>query len=195
MRKVLVVAMLAVALSAGSAFAAEKLSYNFAQASYVDAEFDSGPDGDGVSLFGVGEVSQRFHLFGMYETIEFDGGLLGDADFDTLQAGFGYHRDLGDRASFYGRVSYVDVDVDTIIGSGSDDGFGLTAGARGLISPKVELNAELAYVDLGDIGDDTTLGFNAFYNATEKFSVGLGYRTSDLIDAFNVSLRFYWGER
>ncbi len=188
------VASMVVLLSAGSAFAAENLSYNYAEASYVDAEFDNGPDGDGVSIFGVGEVGRQFHIFGGYETLEFDGGLLGDADYDPLMAGSGYHRDLGERATFYGRASYVDVDVDTIIGSGSDDGFGLTAGVRGLLAPKWEVAAELAYVDLSDIGDDTTFTLRGLYNMTENFSFGLGYRTSDNIDAFSASLRFYWGK-
>ena len=179
-------------IAGGSAVADDHLSYNFVQVDYLDADLDGGPDGDGVGLFGSGEIGDKFHLFGGYRTLEFDGGLA-SADLDILQAGFGYHRAIGEKASFFGRVSYVDVELDAGLGSADDDGFGLAAGIRGMVHEKIELQGQIERIDLGD-GDDTQFEVQALYNFTPKFSAGLTYRTGDDFDWIGIGGRFYWGK-
>jgi len=115
-------------------------------------------------------------------------------DTTSWSAGVGYHKDIAEKASFFGEVGYVDVDLDSNIGDVSDDGFSAGIGIRGLVASKVELAGGITYIDLSDAGDDTSFGAGIFFNVSDIVTLGAAYRTSDDSNSVSASVRIYWGK-
>ena len=185
---------IAVLLSVSPAFAGG-LSYNFAEISYMNAEFDedfggSSVDGDGFGISGSFEVGESWFIAASYGTLDFDFGV----DLDQLSIGGGFYMDLSDRADFFAQVSYIQAEISASgFGSADEDGYGVAVGMRGMVSDKVELNGSISYTDLGDGADGTAFGVGGLYSFTDNFALGLGIETDDDITMYGVSGRFYFG--
>lgn len=190
-RKVLGVSLL---LLAAPAFAGD-LSYNYVDLSYRFFELDDDDfsgidvDGDGPAISGSVEVADNWFITAGYTTVDFDFNV----DYDQFGIGAGYHADMSENADVFVTLSYVSAEVSTDFGSVDEDGYGITVGLRGMVSDKVELSGALGYVDLGDAGDDTTLGVMAVYNFTENFGMGVGAQIGDDMTGYGIGARFYFG--
>lgn len=195
MNKKLLVGMLAGLLASIGAYASDDLSYSYVEANYVREEIDNGPDGDGFGLSGSVEVGSHVHVFAGFAGVGFDSFLGVVVDTTSWTLGGGYHVDIAQKASFFGEVGYVDVDLDTNFGDVSDDGFSAAVGIRGLVASKIELTGGINYVDLSDAGDDTAVSAGILFNVSDMVSLGAGYLTSDDGDALNVGVRVYFGHR
>jgi len=216
MSKKLLLGLFAGLLASIGAHASVDLSYNYVQVEYVSVEIDNGPDGDGFGIAGSAEVGSQVHVLASYGKTDLDscgrceGVIQGGALFPTPQAlplggylvdvttwsaGVGYHTDIARKASFFGEVGYVDVELDSNIGDVSDDGFSAAIGIRGLVASKIELVGGISYVDLSDAGDDTAFSAGIRFNVTNTVSLGAEYTTSDDSDAVRVGVRIYWGSR
>ena len=81
-------------LTAPIAFAADDISYTYAEVDYlvVEPEVDGlDVDGDdGLGLSGSIHVTDHFYLFGNYQTGEVDGGVFNDIDVDLFDLGLGW---------------------------------------------------------------------------------------------------------
>src|SRR5262245_53205063 len=140
---------------------AETMSYTYAELGYVDADLDVGNfhvDGDGFALRGSLAVHQNYFVFANYQDLSFDGGV----DSSLLEGG-GAHWPLTKTLDLIGKVGITKAELDSGRFDADDDGFLLGARLRGIIAPKVELEAGFDYRDLDEAGDDTTLVFDGRY--------------------------------
>lgn len=170
----------------GAAFA-EGFDYSFIQASYGQVEIGDA-DGDAFSIGGSFAVSDRFHIFGSYETADFDG-----ADLNGLQAGVGFNTPVSDVVDLTASLAYVSAEVEVPgIGSGDENGYGVGVGLRAMASPAFELNGGISYVDLGGDGE-TGFGAGFLYHFSESFAVGLSGDWGDDINTYAVNGRILFG--
>ncbi|MGH8223316.1 MAG: outer membrane beta-barrel protein [Woeseiaceae bacterium] len=182
LRSILV--LLAFAISATAA--AEGLNYTYLQASYGQVEFDDfDVDGDGFGISGSFALTEQFFLFGTYEMADFDF----DVEADTFDLGGGFHAPLADNIDVVATLAYVYTEVSSGFGSVDDNGYGIGVGLRALVSPKVELNGGVEYVDLSDSGSDTGFGAGFLFHINDMFSVGLSGSWNDDASAYSLGGR------
>lgn len=181
-------ALLLLAIS-GTSFA-EGFDYTFIQATYGHIDFsDIDADGDGFGISGSFAIADEFHLFAGYQLV----GLDFDVDASEFDLGIGFNTPISDKIDVIAQLAYVRAEVDApILGSVTDDGYGIGLGLRTAPSESVELNVGVNYVDFGDGGDDTALGAGVLYNFTDTFSVGLSGSWSDNTSALQIGGRFYF---
>lgn len=154
---------LALTVLSGSAAAAD-LSFNNLTAGYEQLDFDCSSDCDG---FGVGvsaELSDLFFISGSAARYE-----------DSLNA---YSATLGIRTggtqyAWYGELGLAKATISTPFGRVSSDSELLVAGGiRGLVTPNLELDAGIAYVNADDA--DPTVGVTGTWYFTDTVGVSLG---------------------
>ncbi|HZD53227.1 MAG TPA: outer membrane beta-barrel protein [Woeseiaceae bacterium] len=185
--------MLCVALiPLSEAALAEDFDYSFVQASYGQIDFDDlDVDGDALGISGSFAINDSFHIFGGYETGDLDFGI----DVNTFEAGLGFNTPLTDTVDLVAGLSYITTEVEVSgFGSADDDGYGLDAGLRAMVSPVVELNGGISYVDFGDGGDDTAFGAGFRYYFSDAFSVGLSGSWGDDTSTYGVGGRYSFGQ-
>lgn len=191
-KAVLVSALL---LSFGSAQAAESPRWDRVSASYQSVDVDSETlTGFGVS--GSKLIGDDFFVTASYAKASDDVNVMGtnvDFDFNTLSAGLGYRYAVAKNSDVFGIVSYEDVELkaSALDFKASDNGYGLTAGIRSMVSDKIELIGSIQYVDIAD-DSETAFSVSGLYNFTEQFSAGLGYTKSDDVDTISVSATYFF---
>lgn len=189
LRSLAYVSLLAVAAPA----LAEGPNWNYIEGSYERVEFDDDVggfdvDGDGFGIAGSFEIADSWHAFASYGSADFDF----DIDLDQLVIGGGLHTPISDNTDFVANLAYVRVDASALGFSVDDDGFGASIGVRGMMSPQVELEAYVDYVDLSDSGDDTSFRAAGWYSFTENFAAGLQIGTGDDTTSYGIGARVYF---
>ncbi|HEX2140337.1 MAG TPA: outer membrane beta-barrel protein [Woeseiaceae bacterium] len=185
--------MFLAAFSVSGAAYAEGFDYSFVEGSYGQVDFD-GVDGDGMGIGGSFALTDSFHVFGGYETGDFDGGV----DLNALELGVGYNMPVTDVVDFVASLSYVSAEAEvTVPGLGSisadENGYGLGVGLRGMATPQLELNGGIEYVDL-DSGSDTGFGAGFLYHFSESLAVGLSGDWADDVNTYALNGRFSFGQ-
>lgn len=184
---------LALALLAASAAAnAGDFDYNFVSVGYGNTSLDEvDVDGDGFGIGASFALSNSYHLFAGYDTADFDY----DVDASSMAVGLGWHHGLSPKLDLVTELSYQYVELDAPgFDSVDDSGLGLGLGLRFAATEKLELDGGIGYVDLGDGGDETSLGAGGLYSFTKAFAMGLGGSWSDDASSYTVSGRFYFGK-
>jgi hypothetical protein len=179
--------------SLSGAALAEDFDYSFIEASYGQVEFDDfDVDGDAFGLGGSYALSDRFHLFGSYDMADFDAGV----DFNGLQAGIGFNSPVSDTVDLVASVAYVNSEVEAPgFGSVDDNGYGLGLGLRAMLTPMLEVDGGIDYVDYGGDSDgDTAFGAGFLYHFTESVAVGLSGGWGDDTNTYALNGRFSFGE-
>lgn len=165
-----------------------EFNYTYVEIGYDETEFDVGGageiDGDGLTVSGSFELNDEWHVFASYGQADLDFGL----DLDTLALGAGYVFPFESDIDLYGRVLYIDMEVDGPGGSGDDDGLGLQFRIRGRVSDEFELEGGIQYIDVAD--SDTSLQGSARYYFSDTFSAGIGLTIGGDADAIGVNARF-----
>lgn len=168
---------------------ADDLSYSYAQVRYADQEIDNvNLDGDGFVIGGSYRINDKYFAFGSYSDLGFDGGL----DSSSLQAGGGYIYTLNERAHAVGKVFVARSEASRPGLKRNDTGFGLEAGLRGLIIPKLEARGFITYSDVG--GSDTSFTLGGDYYFTPQLSAGLTANFGGDAQGFTIGARFYFPE-
>ncbi|BCO17245.1 MULTISPECIES: outer membrane beta-barrel protein [unclassified Alteromonas] len=183
---------LAVALSVASAGAfAAAPAWDFVQGSYVITDFDESDfsyEPDGFAFSGSKLVTDDVFVTAEYSMQEDD--ILGiDVDLDMLTIGLGYRYAWSEKTDLFGIVSYEDVELSGSGQSADEDGFGLTAGVRSMVTDNIEVRGAVKYIDL-DEDDDTSVLVGADYFLSPMFAVGLSYETSDDLSTFGINARY-----
>ncbi|HET6628668.1 MAG TPA: outer membrane beta-barrel protein [Woeseiaceae bacterium] len=183
--------MFLAAFSISGAAYAEGFDYSFIEGSYGQVQFDDlDVDGDGLSIGGSYAVSDNFHVFGGYETGDFDFGV----DLNTMQAGVGYNMPVSDAVDVVASLAYVNMEVEAAgLGSVDDNGYEMGVGLRAMASPQFELSGEISYLDLGD-GSDTGFGAGFLYHFSESFAAGLSGDWNEDFSTYALNGRFSFGQ-
>jgi len=167
---------------------AQGLNYNFVQGSYGRVDLD-GPgfdvDGDGFGLSASFAIDDNFHVFGEYQTADFNFG----AELNLLELGAGYHTDVSPNMDVYANLGYLEFDTN---GGADDDAFSIGLGLRGAVSEAVELYGGLDYIDFDNSDGETraNAGFNLAL--TDVFGVGLKASFWDDVNIFQLNARMYF---
>jgi opacity protein-like surface antigen len=190
MKKVVLVS--ALLLSMGSIQAAESVRWDSASLSYQSVDVE----GDKLTGFGVSGtklIGEDFFIAGSYSSVSDDVDIFGskiDVDFNTLSVGLGYRHAISNKIDLFGIFSYQDMEVKASFqgesDSESENGYGLEAGVRSLVTENIELSGSLSYVDIAD-ESETGFDVSAIYHFTNQFSAGVGYGTSDDMDTLSLS--------
>ena len=85
----------------------------------------------------------------------------------------------------YSRVLSITV---KLISGEDDNGYGITAGIRSMLSEQFELRGAIRYIDIED--DETAFEIGADYFFTPQFSFGATYVIADDVDLLGVSARY-----
>ncbi len=181
----------ALALAAGQAAAADDLSYSYIEPRWAETELDDGTfdvEGDGFLINGSLEFSETVHLFIGYDRLEFDDNV----DVSTRLIGGGLAVPLSRSADLVFRGGFAEAEFETPFFSDEDDGTFLSAGARVLVTPDIELYGDYRKLSLDDAADEesTTIGLE-FY-ASDSFSVGPSITWVDDVTTYTLGGRIYF---
>ena len=164
-----------------------QFNYTYLELSYDETDFDLGPasvDGDGITLSGSFELTDDWHIYTSYSQADLDFGI----DVDTWAVGAGYVYPLKDGIDIYGRVLYIDQNIDAGPANADDDGLGVQGRIRARITDEFELEGGLQYVDVSD--SDISLQASARYNFSEAFSAGIGITFAGDTDGIGINARY-----
>ncbi|MFD3391159.1 outer membrane beta-barrel protein [Alteromonas macleodii] len=167
-------------------------SYDFVKAGYVQADIEDAGDFEpsGFQIQGFKSLNENVYLTGRYGQLGEDVSGV-DIDLDYVSAGVGYRYGLTQNTDFFGEVTYeyvnLDVELDSISGE-DDNGYGITAGIRSMLSEQFELRGAIRYIDIED--NETAFEIGADYFFTPQFSFGATYVIADDVDLLGVSARY-----
>ena len=184
-------ALAATLLFSASVMADKSPNWNYLEFGYLKGDIedagDIDPDGFGAGL--SFEVGSDFVI--QVKRLNISEDVLGfDVEATQTNIGFGYIVPATDTTDFILGASYVDVEA-CLEGFGCDDdnGYGLDAGVRSMLTESFELSATIGYVDISD-ESDTAFGVGANYYITDNFSLGLTWGSSDDVDTYGLNARF-----
>jgi len=183
------VALLALPLAAQ---AEDRISYNYVDAAYARVNLDGvSEDADGFLLRGSFELTDSFFLFAGYADLSLDAGPF-DVDEKDYSVGAGYAWSFNDKMDLYGKLAWVRAEGDALGFSVDEDGFSVGVGLRAFVLDPLELEGAVTYVDLGDLGDSTSVGVAVRYYFTRNFAVGAEVGVSDDATTYGAGVRFQW---
>jgi opacity protein-like surface antigen len=189
MRKFVALGTLAVLAVGAQAASAEGFNYNYVEGGYAFGDVES-VDLSGFGVKGSWAVTPNIHVFGGYQTLNFDG----PGSLKSLSLGAGYNWSLNESWDLIGAASFEQQKLGS-----SESGWGLGAGVRGRIGEAFEVDAGLKYADIGDFGNSTTFNVGGRYYFTPNFAVGAEYNRIDLGDAnatgntWGINVRYNFG--
>jgi hypothetical protein len=188
---VAMIALLPIVSQAQQEASSREYNYTYVELSYDESDFDLGGggdiDGDGLTLSGSFEMTEDWHAFVSYGNADLDRGV----DIATWQLGAGYRYPLRDDVDIYGRVLYINREVD---GPGTgpfdadEDGLGLQARIRARLTDEFEVEGGIQHLDVGD--SDTSLQATARYYFNDNFSAGIGLTFAGDTDSFGINARY-----
>jgi hypothetical protein len=172
------------------AHAADDLSYSYLDPAYVTTDIDNfDEEVDGFALRGSLEVTDQVFVFAGFS--DQSTSLFGDdLDFQTMNIGGGYVWPVSPRADLYGRLGYVEQEVEFAGFSADDDGFLLGMGLRSRVAGEFELEGAVNYVDLTDSGDATSLFAAGRWYFTQTFAAGLEAEVGDDATTYGLGVRW-----
>ncbi|MFT5675424.1 MAG: opacity protein-like surface antigen [Paraglaciecola sp.] len=186
--------LLVTALSASFSTLAASPNWDFVELGYASVDIDdiSEVSPAGISLGASKLLGENIFLVGSYSKLSDDYQGV-DLDLDQSSLGVGYRYGVTDSTDLYAVVSYEYLKAKASSGGSSvdedDSGAGLTAGVRSRLSSSFEVDASIAYIDIGD-DSETTFGVGVNYYFTEHFAAGVSYTSSDALNTIGASLRY-----
>lgn len=129
-----------------AASAADGISYNHVQGSYVYTNSSSNADGWGLD--GSVAVHPNVHLFGSYSNQKING--LG-VDFDQWRVGVGYNKTISPKTDLVANLAYDKLDASVGVAL---DGYSVEGGVRAALTPMLEGYAMLGYEDGNNYSGD-----------------------------------------
>jgi hypothetical protein len=175
---------LALAASLPLSAHAASVDYNYIQGGYASTHF-VGTDFNGWNVKGSVAFNDMFYGVAAYDSVS-----KNSFDLSQTEVGLGYRHALSDSSDFVAELAYVSDDADVI---GSDGGYKVSAGFRGMLSEKFEGSFTVNHTDVGDYGKGfgATLGGVVFLNDTWGIFASYDYsdRDSTNVDTWSVGLR------
>ncbi|HWL64312.1 MAG TPA: hypothetical protein VNQ32_16060 [Steroidobacteraceae bacterium] len=194
MRKIATLGAVAALGMSGAALAADGVSHSFLEAGYGYGELAGGiVDGDGFKVAGSLELPSNFVVGAGYRQFKYTD--VGSEKFKELSAGVNYKWTLGSSFDVLAGTSFERLEV----GGDGESGFGLNVGTRGRLTDKLELSANLQYVDIKTIPSTflVTVGLRHYF--TPAFAAGVDVRKSEMLvmageTSFIATLRYDFGK-
>ena len=185
--RTLLVLMGLLAQSAAIAQTAEKsqadLSYSYVELRFVDVDFKGG---DGFRLNGSYKLDGGWILVGGYTQLDFNN----DTDQSIVELGGGYVWHYTKDFDLFSTLRFLRSNVDVFGVSADDNGFALSAGTRGLITPKFEVRGSVNHINLDN--SDTYLELAGDYYFTRQFAAGLTLEFAGDVDAYTIGARWFF---
>lgn len=153
--------------------------WNYVEGGYLRYDSDGDFDPDGLQVNGKYSLDTHFYLNGEYGWAENNG-----VDFTTMTLGGGYRLSLNATTDIYAGANFERIDSDYY----DDNGYSLVSGVRSFITPELEVNGELGYLDLDD--GDVTFKAGAYYYLNPQLAFGASYELMDDVDVFQLSGRY-----
>ena len=165
-------------------------NYTFMEAGYEHVEFDDfDADGEALALQGSLALNDMFNLVGNYQDGSIDSDLGGNVDVSTIELGGGMHLPLSPTVDFVSQLTWVTTKLDAgSFGNVDNDGYGVGAGVRAMVTPQLELGGGINYTDLGD-SDDTSFGGKVVYHFTDMFAMTGLASVGDNTTTYGLGLR------
>ena len=175
-------------LSLGTAYAAESPRWDFASASYQTLDVD-GVDVSGLTLSGTKLINDDIFVTGGYAPLSVDED--SNVDYNLLSIGVGYRHLISETTDVFGIVSYESVEVRWPGSSAKDSGYGLTVGARSMVTDVIEVNGSIDYVSI-DGETETGFAIGALYNVTDEVAVGASYSVADNTTGLSLTGAYFF---
>ncbi|MDC8829329.1 outer membrane beta-barrel protein [Alteromonas gilva] len=153
--------------------------WRYLEGGYLSYDGDGGFDPDGLQINGKYSLDKHFYLNGEYGWAE-----SRSADFTTLTLGGGYRLRLNPTTDVYVGANFERIDSDYY----DNNGYSLVGGVRSFITPDIEVNGELGYLDIDE--GDMTFKAGAYYYLNPQLAVGANYELMDDADVFQLSGRY-----
>ncbi len=185
-------------LVASSDVISKEISYNYIQGTYISTSVDSDAaggdiDGNGFGLSGSFSVAPELAITASYGGRSFDTFQGVDVDSTSLTLGVTFYSSGESGTSAFANISALRGEVESTNGfttiDDNDTGFIMSFGLRHMATDALELELNYFHTDIFD-DTDNTVGLGARFYATEKFSLGIGYETSNDIDTLLLNARF-----
>lgn len=139
-------------------------------------------DGDGFGIKGAAELAPQVFLIGEYQSTEYDDSEL---ELDALRIGAGFGAGAGNGGGLYGRIQYIDYEID----NEEESGVGGHIGYALPLSNQFRLYGEVGYLKLDDVDGPEVLGGAAFMLAP-NLGIFADYRVTQLEDDNDIELTF-----
>ena len=171
------------------------LNYSYIEGRFLlDAELDAdnfseNADGDGIRFGGSFRLSNEFYAFGSYEDDDLEFRNI-DIDFSLLKFGAGYILPINSTWDSNFSFAYGKYEADTRVGDTDENGFELSAGARGMVKPEIELRGALHYTDYEDSDTYFTLGGDYFF--APNVSAGLEIDLGGDYESMSIGAKYYF---
>lgn len=173
-----------------------------------EVESDSGGGG---FIGGAWQFWENMHLFGEYSSMSqeleiSDGINTGEGDYDVVRwrIGVGYAYPFSPTASFYGRLSFDNIELKDVRVAGfdleanaDDNGIGAEVGMIWAATPVLHLQGHVRYTSVGEVvtegsdtfDSDTLVGLNGRWYLWPDIALITGYEFGK-ITTVNVGVRF-----
>jgi hypothetical protein len=215
----LALALASASLLPAAGFAAEGLSYNFAELSYVNLDVDQpGEDtfprgdldnGNGYKVDFSVALGNRFFVYGNYANTNADlnyrdnNGVVLPGDTDIIKAGLGIGATMpvSTNTDFVVSGGYLDVDFDKFrfgatgnpslhdLGDDTSDGFSIDAMLRSQLMPKLEGSIGARYIDVQTI-DGFSVIANLMYEFTPNWGLNLSVDAGSDLATWAAGVRY-----
>jgi len=185
-----VIAALAIlAATSFSALQASDVKYTYVEGRFIlDAELDdTDVDGDGFNFGGSYRFTNEIYAFGSIELVDLDR----DVDLKFLEAGVGYIYPINTQWDSNFTFSLLQAEAEFPNGQDEDDtGFAISAGARGMITPKIETRGKLTYADAD--GSDTFITIAGDYFVLPNLAVGAEADLAADYETLSIGVRYFF---
>lgn len=170
-------------LCSSFAVAANRISYNYMGAQFVDQDFDDADcSPDGLSIYGSSELNGDFFALGSLADVS-----GGGCDVKELSLGLGYQTLFGADSSIYGALSIEHMNPDH---GENDTGMIVAVGIRGFVAPQLEGKIEVAHHTVYD--GDTQLNAGVAYWLNRSVAATGDVSLGSEISGIGIGVRFYF---
>ena len=159
------------------------LSYSYLELRFVDVDVRGG---DGFRLNGSYELDGGWIIIGGFTKLDFNN----DTDSTTVEAGGGYVWHFSENFDLLSTLRFVRSDVGFGGLNAKDNGFALSAGTRGLLTPNFEIRGSVNHINLDN--SDTFLELAGDYYFSKQFSAGLSLEFAGDADTITIGGRWFF---
>jgi hypothetical protein len=166
---------------------ASDFGYTYAEARYLNIDFDQGGKADGATAIGWYRLDPRFFLIGQVTDVDRDGG----ADATTFAAGGGYILTLNDHWDVVATATFRRAELDTGPRTLGNNGYGAQLGIRGMPISRFEARAFVNHVDITE--PDTSFFLSGDWSFTPSLAAGIAAEFGGNADTISVGFRYAFG--